>query len=362
MNLQLAVQAATGATRHFSFEALITLQQQLCLNAEGSEDALFNSRLSRVVAKLFARVVKAEAATYEPFSSSNVDMEAVICFLEDTLVACERAEEEDKPQDGIAATRNLAKLLVTAILKARGETASMRTQMDDLEIDPASSALGKLLASCAMDLGLASSPARASSSRDVAALVSAVGNTPQGPERDAAIEALKRYKATHGYEALKNHLQDVSPAFRAFIVEQLSDDTSKDTPETSGTSSMSERIKNLRSKLNATEAVVQSAVDRVDSTDSPPLQTTKSPDSGVAPPSPSKLPTDGSNEGAQPTTASSSVRAFRERLAAAQDKITAVPSPESKVIDQPTVSAGSRAATLRARLQAVKKQSEQQEF
>jgi hypothetical protein len=56
--------------------------------------------------------------------------------------------------------------------------------MDDLEIDPGSLALGKLLASCAIDLGLAPSPARASSSRDVAALVPAVGNTPQGPERD----------------------------------------------------------------------------------------------------------------------------------------------------------------------------------
>ncbi len=68
----------------------------------------------------------------------------------------------------ISTTRTLTKLLVTAILKAPGEVASRCRKMDDLESDTASLALEKLLSSCAMDLGLTSSSAPASLSRDVA--------------------------------------------------------------------------------------------------------------------------------------------------------------------------------------------------
>ena len=334
---------------------------------------MFNSRLSRVVSKLFARVVKAEEASLQSFSSATFDTEAIICCLEDLLVACENAEQEGKcAHSDIAASRSLAKVLLTAILKARGETTSVRSQMNDLGIDSFSSALGRLLVMCANELGLSSSsPLRHNMTNDVASLVSAVGSAPQGPERDAAINALKSNTSTHGDKELNDHLNEVSDAFRAFILEQLSEGAPKDATEPTIASSMSERIKNLRSKLNATEAVVQSAVVKVDSEDSEttfqrklmglaPLSDPNSPrrtlDSGIKQPSPSKIPT-------ADTGGSASVRAFRARLAAAQEKRNEdMPSSQPDENPQATVSAGGRAAALRARLQAVKKQTGQAEF
>lgn len=346
---QLAVQAATGAKRHFSFEALIALQQQLCLMVTGDEDPLFRSRLSRVVTKLFARVVKAEEAALHPFSPSNVDTEAVICVLEDTLVACEQANQEQIPQDAIAATKNLAKALVSAILKAHGETSMFRSQMDELQIDSESSSLGKMVALCASELGLSNihNSTTAPQTGDVAGLVSAVGGAAAGPERDAAVAALKQYKAVHGEEELNSHLEDVSAAFRAFILDQLSESTPNEVEESS-VNSMSERIKHLRSKLNATEAVVQTAVENAENGNA----SSQEAFSSVVAPVPK------SNN-----ATAVSVRAFRERLVAAQEKRVAGHASEASETEQmaPT-SAGSRAAALRARLQAVKKQAEQADY
>lgn len=347
--IQLAVQAATGATRHFSFEALIALQQQLSLTTDGSEDHLFNSRLSRVVTKLFSRVVKAEEASSMPFASPSVDVEAIICFLEDALVACEKVDNGRISQDAISATTNLAKVLVNSILKARNETASILGQMEQLEINPESSALGRLVAVCASELGLTNRANHPfpSCSRDVSALVSAVGEAHIGPERDAAVAALRQYKAEYGDDDLNNHLNDVSSAFRAFILEQLSMSNPPSEEDKSSPVSMSERIKSLRSKLNSTDPVVQTVMDQSVEQES----TVK----GVA--------TDDTTNNTRPLVASSaSVRAFRERLAAAHDKRTISSEIESKEVAEVTTTAGSRAAALRARLQAVKRQAEQADF
>jgi hypothetical protein len=90
--LQLAVQAATGSPRDVSIEALLALQLQLCtVGNETAADAAFNRRLSRIVTKLFAKVLKAEAASARPFSANNIDVEAIICALDDMLIATDFA-------------------------------------------------------------------------------------------------------------------------------------------------------------------------------------------------------------------------------------------------------------------------------
>ena len=88
----------------------MSLQQQLSLNSSDSKDAMFNSRLSRVVSKLFSRVVKAEEASIQPFASEDFDTEAIICCLDDALVACEKLIEETSPDSNFTAVRNLAKI------------------------------------------------------------------------------------------------------------------------------------------------------------------------------------------------------------------------------------------------------------
>ena len=338
--LQLAVQAATGAKRDSSFQALIALQQQLSMSADTPDETVFNSRLSRVVTKLFSRVIKAEEGGIQPFSSNDFDTESIICCLEDSLVACEKAEEENRPEETVAATRNLAKLLTTAMLKSRGECFSLRTEMDELGIDSGDSELGRLLISCAIELGLWSgSPPRGGiSSRDVSALVSAVGSAAQGPDQDKAIAALKRYTEIYGDDDLNDHLTQVSATFRAFILEQLSDNDHADVPVATASNSMQERIKNLRSKLNSTETVVQSAVDPPSPVSPPRLNQTPVP--AVVQPTTS-----------EPSVSSVPVQAFRARLAAAQEKRATAGNLQS------SDTSGSRAAALRARLQKVKEQS-----
>jgi hypothetical protein len=336
----------------------MSLQLDLGFDTEGGANAVFNSRLSRVVTKLFARVVKAEEGTPVPFSSSVVDTEAVLCCLEDALVACDDAEQEGRYEDGVTASRNLVKVLIVAMLKARGTPTSILNELDELGINPVSSSLGNLVTSCAEELNLpTASPPRAAQREhpDVAALVAAVGRSQEGPERDAAVSALRSHKKTYGDDQLNAHLNDVSAAFRAFILEQLSENPAKPGGDTSKASSMSERIKNLRSKLNSTEAVVQPAVETADNEERVKSVQASSfaPRTGLPQPSPPKLKTTTS---AEPQPGTASVRAFRERLASAQVKRTTV-GDETEVV-QPTVAVGGRAAALRARLQAVKNQSE----
>ena len=189
---KLAVQAATGARRENSLLALIRLQEQLSLNAEVTDDLMFNSRLSRIVTKLMTRVIKAEENSALPFDSSSLDVETIICCLEDSLDACDKAEAEDTKPEGIVATRNLAKLVVSAMLKARGESANLRREMEELEIDPDSSALGQMVALCATELNIPLTSTPANQQPDIASLVSAVGSAEQGSAREEAVNALKR--------------------------------------------------------------------------------------------------------------------------------------------------------------------------
>ncbi|CAJ1952945.1 unnamed protein product [Cylindrotheca closterium] len=320
---KLAVQAATGTKRDISFQALIALQQQLSMNAKNSDESMFNSRLSRVIAKLFSRVIKAEEGTPEPYNSGEFDIESILCCLEDSLDAT--------LSDGAGAggNRNLAMLLMTSMLKARGESFSLRSQMDELGIDSQSSELGKLLTSCATDLGIyPGSPARGTptgvATRDVSALVSAVGSA-QGEEREKAISALRGYTDMYGNADLMEHLEQVSDTFREFILEQLSLKASDvdAAPAATASESMTARIKSLRSKLNGTDSAGQPVAETV-------------------PPAEDSAPT---------------VRAFRARLAAAQEKRGSGSSSVNSVEEPATQPAESRAAALRARLQKVKQQT-----
>eukprot|EP00980_Cylindrotheca_fusiformis_P018775 scaffold6257_cov144-Cylindrotheca_fusiformis.AAC.1 len=333
---KLAVQAATGAKRDVSFQALIALQQQLSMNAHTADESMFNSRLSRVVTKLFSRVIKAEEGETRPFASDHFDTESILCCLEDSLVACRQSEHGNESADGEAASHKLAALLVTAMLRARGELFSLRGELDELGIDSNSSDLGQLVSSCATDLGLCPGSPQASlrdgtSNRDVGALVSAVGSASQGAERERAISALKRYTEMNGNDDLNAHLEQVSGAFRQFILEELSLSKLPSSPTGLASNSMSNRIKSLRSKLNPDQGSVGTTNEHNIST--------------------LDHPTDLDAGDSAPT-----VRAFRARLAAAHEKRTT--TSDSDVEERPiSDSSGSRAAALRARLQKVKDQS-----
>lgn len=313
----------------------------------------------------------------------------MLCFFEDTL---ENFRNLEQPE-GAVATKNIVKLVVAAILKARGECTSIRQEMNDLEIDPWVSALGELIDSCASDLGLAdaNSAPSVTEEKDVASLVSAVVGASEGTERTAAIDALKAYRISHGDEELKTHLQDVSPVFRSYLMKELSESPQSLSPKTTSNNAMSERIKNLRSKLNSTEGALTHTVPEL----TPPLKTidqqqrmkelrmklnaTQAAVSYAAStfPVPSATESEeqhmrmdsGDSYGQDSVTSvdkvsddakgsNPTISAFRERLAAAKEKQAAVKTSSGDFSSpMPTSSASSRAAALRARLQAVKRQN-----
>ena len=362
--------------------ALMTLQHQLSREApESEEDEAFRSRLSRVVTKLFNRVIKSEEGTASPFSVSQVDLEALVCWMEDLLVACDEMAAE-MGEATAAPCKDMVYSLVEAIVKAHGGTEYIQKQLDALGIDRHESALGAVIEpyessqtpeedTPSADANEAPNPETPTKGplKDVASLVSALASAPAGPQRETALASLRSFRTMHGDAELNAHLEQVSSAFRAFIEEQLGE-TEESNVADANAGSMTDRLASLRSRLQATELAVQTAVEDApayaeehsavvgtpasESKSKSPSPTKIPSPSGIpssvhkrgsrlSAPSPSKLVAPGSR-----LPASSSV-SLRERLVKAQEsrKGGAHPSGISSSI--------SRAASLRARLEAVKK-------
>jgi hypothetical protein len=370
-----------------SIEALLALQLQLCtLGNETAADAAFNSRLSRVVTKLFAKVIKAESASARPFSPEAIDIEALLCSLGDMLVATTYAPgaPNRNRQDAFDTCTNMGRSLMIPMLSARGRNGvnEIREIMDGLGIDPQESTLAALVTSCEPELELefsddsepqealpvTSSPSKPPS-MNAASLVSALGSAPDGPERDAAVASLRRYNALHGEDELHAHLSEVSAHFRAYLSEQLKEPpprpeiTREDGESNAQSISLSERIRHLRSKLHATEAAVQSViepayVERQTHTDeangvSAPATPSRRSAASETRPTPSRIPR---LSASSPRTTTGGAASLRERLAAAQKSRAKAAASEPEDSGRSS-SAYGHAAALRARLEAVKQQS-----
>ena len=353
---KLAVQAATGAARHTSFQALMTLQQQLTFDPVDGHDSLFTSRLSRVISKLFARVVKTEDESPSPYTNEFIDMEVLICIMEDTLVTCEENEQIVKD----STCSDMVNLLLRSIIRSKA-TDVLLSKMSELGLEE--SLLEPRVRQLTAEPSLSesrtdtSSSAQASSQpQSVATLVANVANAPEGPQRSAAVEQLKKFNEEKGKTELAQHLAHVSSPFRTFIEKQIGEELVSSHRNDSG--SMSERLRSLRSRLQATEAAVQAAVDgnasapsenTIPSTSegsspsktlSPSSDTSSVRQSRLSRPSPSKIP------GVTSQTSTSAASSLRDRLASLQDnRTTAIASDGTD-----------RAAALRARLEAVKRQ------
>ena len=226
----------------------------------------------------------------------------------------------------------------------------IRDVMRRAGVDPLSSALGEVLLEYASVDGAHNATYQSDGRRTkgVPSLVSALGSAQSDDEKETALRALRDYIATHGDNELNAHLEQVSPAFRNFILEQLSErlvfETAEKDEYESTASTMAERLRNLRSRLHSNEA--HSAA----------------PTSELVARSVSKIPEVNSSSviasssqsvGTTSASSASSRQSLRERLAAAQEN-----RKNSAVQPEMTSTSGSaRAAALRARLQAVKQQA-----
>ena len=366
---KLAVQASTGSCRHVSLQALMALQQQLMLQeTETPNDTAFNRRISRIVTKLFGKVIKAEQGEVDPFSSATVDIEALICALEDMLVSVyeDPRAATTQNEDARSTCESMATVLLQAMTSSRG-SVDIRDIMSELEMDSTShlsslmdsvtpQAMNDLLPSSSQ-IPASSSPSKHASSKDVASLVSAVASSKDGLDRDVAVNNLRRHREQNGDEELNAHLSEVSATFRMFVLQHLNDippsTSTSMSPMIESTSSsaddrmaVSERLRNLRSKLNATESATIQAFQ--------PLNATAPPSPHSRPHSIPSSPRRAQSSKIPPPKAATpskdkSVSSLRQRLAAAQES-------RAKVDEGPAKSASGHAAALRARLEAVKQQ------
>lgn len=230
---KLAILAAISSPRHIAFQSLMSLQLQFC---SGAIYEVGNQRLARVIAKLFARVIKAEEATSYPFS--DVDLESILCSLDDTLVACNVKTEID-----MSPCTDLARSLLTAVLKAQ-DIKKLVVVMSDLGMDVEESRLGILLSSIENpdkisrkgDVprgddkvpNIKSSASEGDTSvGELTKLVSNISLSVGDKERRDAIENLRYFVKAHPEIDINVHLAKVSFHFRSHILEQLETETKK---------------------------------------------------------------------------------------------------------------------------------------
>lgn len=386
------IAAACGVPRHTSLQALLTIQQQLCLEAANdSDNDAFQKSLSRVITKLLGRVVRHEEECMEkPFSTDVVDMEALVCTMEDTLVACNGAPLGM----AIDICKDMVKSLIQAIVKAHGgSTDILLGLLDDLGIDSGVSDLGKLVHNIydapPAAQHLETIPLEPKAGPSVAVLVNSFVSAREESERQKALEDLRVYKKEHGESDLKNHLEQVSPAFRAFLEEQLGalKDESPEKPVAEKTSSMSERLRNLRSRIAGSDLKVSTDTALIEGISAPsPLASTGSSSVGFA----SSLAAGATPLRAGQTVSTTSQRAeeqvsleasFSALPRESPRRTTGIPSPASTsrssrlahpspsklptpssfqqrlaASAHPSAENSNRASALRARLEAVRRQ------
>jgi hypothetical protein len=284
---------------------------------------------------------------------SALDIEAVLCTIEDVLVVKEnaalwKAENAQVCQD-------MAKSLMKSILDFRG-IRDIERMLEDLELSKVKAIVSSITPSYLVQPSTAvvENFTRAPTqvipppSRGIAELVSTIGSVSDAEERNMAVMELRRYREINGDDELTAHLHKLSETFREYIWEQLGPGTAV-SPAKSTASDMSERIRTLRSKLLTTDARATLAI-------APPPSSPRAHKTPTKIPTPSRIPRP-TPTGTKTAETASTVLSLRERLAAAHANRTKPEDGEIKAAPVgDSVSYTGHAAALRARLEAAKGQ------
>jgi hypothetical protein len=386
--------------RHISLTALISLQLRLCSSIDhdnSSQEQITNTqRMSRIVTKLFSRVIKAEESEIAPFTSRQTNVEAILMGVEKNLIQCNSISDSvvhstdgsaltdpaslRDAADKLAPCHDMIHTLVLQLIKAKNSQDSMQELKSELENNGLhySTFTGRLVASCCTELGLtpiydvdAISSNTKSNSYDpdyLSELIYAVGRAANDDDRVASMDDLRDYLDAHQEIDIKSHLSSVSAPFRKYILDQLrspvrniaSEGTrsmqsngslltsqnmsnrsaGSDFSESNSQMSMSEKLRYLKSKINAAEATAQSAMGS----------------SSVASASNTRY-TSSTNYNIPVSSSSQGVSSLRQRLAAATERANANSPLKSREFDglgRPS-SVSANTASLRARLESVRR-------
>jgi hypothetical protein len=383
--------------RHISLTTLISLQLRLCSSIDHdnfSQEQITNTqRMSRIITKLFSRVIKAEESEMAPFSSRQTNVEAILVGVEKFLKECNSisgsvAHSTDgstltdpaslRDADKLAPCHDMIHTLVLQLIKAKNSQDSMQELKHELGNNGLhhSTFTGRLVDSCCSELGLTpiydveSIPSKSESkSYDpdyLSELIYAVGRAGDDDDRVASMDDLRDYLDAHQEIDVESHLSGVSASFRKYILDQLRSpvrviasagshsvqsmgtlfssrnvsnrSAGSDFSESNSQMSMSEKLRYLKSKINAAEATAQSAMGS----------------SSVASTS-STNNTHATNQSLPMASSSQGVSSLRQRLAAATERANAKSPLKARDFDIHPSSALANAASLRARLESVRR-------
>jgi hypothetical protein len=300
---KLAIQAAGEASRHISLRSLMSIQLQLCESVANSSFDVpnLNSRTSRIMTKLFARVIKAEEQLSDSYFRTSVDVNSILsCMTIDFFEG-----ESYEGGGSFVPCQNMGRVLILSMVKAAQKQQCFSELLSIMKNDSSRRNENKnnfmeLFYSCCSEIGVDLSEVQpheelssynsqkdtniydhSTITRDMLpSLVSAVGEaTDNDSKRSKAIANLATYVSKYGEDDLICHLESVSVPFKHYILSQLKvlknkhDFEDSDRSNTTTTTninntpthhensniSMSEKLRYLKSKLNATEAAVHSA-------------------------------------------------------------------------------------------------------
>ena len=341
--------------------------------------------MSRIVTKLFARVIKAEEGEDRPFDKENIDLKIILTSLEDTLNKClsavpgsldmlsitsELTDMDSLNDDKMAPCKTMVRTLMLHLVRAKHNANLVNEITQSLQqscLNEDSLTWKLFLSSCSevgcekvqnesitAGPGLPTSPKKQYDADYLSELIFAVGGAEEDEDRVHALEDLRAFIESHPNIDLESQLSGLSAPFRKYILSELkspfkpplsaasrsmlsgytsskggfgslrsltSDDTSR---------SMSEKLQYLKSKINAAEATAQTVM-----SSAPPSQT-------------ESLLNNHSFE-------SSSALSLRQKLAAASEKRTTMKDTQSARRTSFESSALGNAAALRARLETVRR-------
>lgn len=361
-------------------------------NVPSSDSSNTNHRMSRIITKLFNRVLKAEGNENDAFSRSDFDLGDLLLNLEKVLsksqnpgtansVFSENSDLTDLDSlagDGMAPCKSMCNQFMIELLKAKYS----QNKISEVKISLSRNRniketfTGRLFTSFCNELGydvlspqkdIGSPSSKSNYDADqLSELIFAVGGAEEDEDRVNALDDLRSFVKEHPDINLESHLSGLSEPFRNYILEQmkspsrpllrqssrslLSEVSSKsviETPLESNESdanaenmTMSEKLRYLKSKINAAEETAQTAMNTEFSTD---------------------LPQPPSDNPESPT--SSSFMTLRQRLAAASEKRSNQVLTTEVATNIPFESAAmGNAAILRARLESVKRMNNLQKI
>jgi len=327
---KLAIQATYGAKRHISLQALFSLQLQFCSAAieEGvamADASNIHNRMSRIITKLFSRVIKAEESEDLPFSGKDLEFNCLLSALEDVLgrtcsvqgpngsnsITGNVIDSDFSSDDRMMPILTMGRTLMIHILKSKcstGRAEKVKNVIDTLKF-PKDSLTRRLYVSCCSELGLEKivdvekdkspkekSPGRQRKGYDVdqlSELIFAIGRAEEDEGRMYAFDDLREFMNKYEKVDIESHLSTISAPFRKYILDELKNPSPFRPPLSSSSRSvmsgisgsyiengaiknsmdtgtegkgrtsqtMSEKLRYLKSKISAAEATAQSVID-----------------------------------------------------------------------------------------------------